>query len=143
MIARSLLLPGLGPRFWAEERALYNQSYEVNVVGTQPTALAIGVEENKCSPFAYLTPMLNVSRCSTQSVRPSWVLTTRSIFKKGPKRSKWGTMRLREFCGSLSCFVVLSHALGSICNGHPASRVIKNQDVTNSKNSIFNATAIS
>jgi hypothetical protein len=26
-------------------------------------------------------------------------------------------MRLREFCGSQSCFVVLFHALGSICNG--------------------------
>jgi hypothetical protein len=56
---------------------------------------------------------------------------------------KTGTMRLREFCGSQSCFVVLFHALGSICNGHPASKVIKNQDVTNSKKSIFNATAIS
>lgn len=28
-------------------------------------------------------------------------------------------------------------------NGHPASTVVKNQDVTNSKKSIFNATAIS
>jgi hypothetical protein len=32
-------------------------------------------------------------------------------------------MRLREFCGTRSCFVVLSCALGSICNGHPASEV--------------------
>jgi hypothetical protein len=34
---------------------------------------------------------------------------------------------LRDFCVSRSCFVVLSCALGSICNGHPASEVIKNQ----------------
>jgi hypothetical protein len=51
-------------------------------------------------------------------------------------------MRLREFCGSQSCFVVLRRALGSICNGHPASEVVKNQVVTNAKKSIFNATAI-
>jgi hypothetical protein len=34
---------------------------------------------------------------------------------------------LRDFCGTLSCFVVLSCALGSICNGHPASEVVKYQ----------------
>jgi hypothetical protein len=65
------------------------------------------------------------------------------FFRKRSGRSKWGTRRLREFCGSQSCFVVLFHALGSICNGHPASKVIKNQVVTNCKKSIFNATAIS
>jgi hypothetical protein len=64
------------------------------------------------------------------------VFTRRSMADKD-------TMRLREFCGSRSCFVVLRRALGSICNGHPASKVVKNQDVTNSKKSIFNATAIS
>jgi hypothetical protein len=33
------------------------------------------------------------------------------------------------FCVIRSCFVVLSRALGSICNGHPASEVVKNQSV--------------
>jgi len=28
---------------------------------------------------------------------------------------------------SSSCFVVLRRALGSICNGHPASKVVNNQ----------------
>jgi hypothetical protein len=37
------------------------------------------------------------------------------------------TMRLREFCGSQSCFVVPFGSLGSICTGHPASTVVKNQ----------------
>jgi hypothetical protein len=66
-----------------------------------------------------------------------------SVFKKfrplgvyqqidGPDKD---TMRLREFCGSRSCFVVLRRALGSICNGHPASKVVDNQEVTKSKNS--------
>jgi hypothetical protein len=31
--------------------------------------------------------------------------------------------RLRDFCVSLSCFVVLSCALGSICNGTSRERV--------------------
>ncbi len=64
-------------------------------------------------------------------VPTSWCTTMRSIFKKGAKRSKWGTMRLWEFCGSQSCFVVLFHAVGSICNGHPASEVVKNQVLEN------------
>ncbi len=32
-----------------------------------------------------------------------------------------------EFCGGQSCFVVPCRALGSICNGHPASKVVNNQ----------------
>jgi hypothetical protein len=46
------------------------------------------------------------------------VIISRSIAEKD-------TMRLREFCGSQSCFVVLRRALGSICNGHPASKVLR------------------
>ena len=36
-------------------------------------------------------------------------------------------MRSRGFCGTRLCSVVLRRALGSICNGHPASEVVKNQ----------------
>src|SRR5882762_8272522 len=40
------------------------------------------------------------------------------------------TQTLRDFCGSRLCSVVLRRALGSICNGHPASEVVENQIVT-------------
>jgi hypothetical protein len=46
------------------------------------------------------------------------------------------TMRLWDYCGSRLCSVVLRRALGSICNGHPASEVVKNQLHTIVKNSI-------
>ena len=59
------------------------------------------------------------------------------FFKKRSGRSKWGTRRLREFCGSQSCFVVHFYALGSICNGHPASEVVNNQVLAKSKNAYF------
>jgi hypothetical protein len=39
-------------------------------------------------------------------------------------------LRLREFCVGQLCSVVPRRALGSICNGHPASEVVKNQTVT-------------
>ena len=44
-----------------------------------------------------------------------------------PSSVEKGTRRLREFCGGQSCFVVPCRALGSICNGHPASKVVNNQ----------------
>jgi len=69
---------------------------------------------------------------------PDLLVSTEEIpgdrfFKQGSGWSKTGTMRLREFCGSQFCFVVLFHALESICNGHPASVVVDNQEVTKSK----------
>ena len=41
-----------------------------------------------------------------------------------------------EFCGTRSCFVVHCPALGSNCNGHPASEVVRNQVVTIAKTPI-------
>ena len=53
---------------------------------------------------------------------------------------RWGCPKgpetLRDFCVSQSCFVMLRRALGSICNGHPASEVVKNQRLTIDKNPI-------
>ncbi len=48
----------------------------------------------------------------------------------------YSTRCLRGFCGTRSCFVVLSRALGSICNGHPASEVVKYQLLAITKFSI-------
>jgi hypothetical protein len=50
------------------------------------------------------------------------VFTHTFDFKKGPKRSKWGTRRLREFCGSQWCFVML---LGSIATDIPRATLLK------------------
>jgi hypothetical protein len=36
-------------------------------------------------------------------------------------------LRVREFCGTRSCFVVLRPARLWISNGHPASVIAKNQ----------------
>jgi len=45
--------------------------------------------------------------------RPFMVCTREVDFEKGPKRSKWGTRRLREFCGSsVPACVGFSNALG-------------------------------
>ena len=77
-----------------------------------------------------------LERCSDLLVCTQEVPGDR-FFKKGSGRSKWGTRRLREFCGTSSCFVVLRRALGSICNGHPASEVVKNQVLANYKNAYF------
>ena len=55
-------------------------------------------------------------------------------------------MRLREVCGSQSCFVVLFLLRRSICNGHHASEllIIKKLQIKEvGKKSLFNATAIS
>jgi hypothetical protein len=54
--------------------------------------------------------------CHVMPVSSPWV-----------RREQAEARRLRDFCGTLSCFVVLSCALGSICNGHPASEVVKYQ----------------
>jgi hypothetical protein len=67
----------------------------------------------------------------TRKSRPADASESHDLLVCNPQIDyKTGTMRLREFCGSQSCFVVLSGALGSICNGHPASDVVGNQEVT-------------
>ena len=48
---------------------------------------------------------------------------------------------MRDFCGTRSCFVLLSHAQLWISNGHPASVAVENQHLTIEKNPIFDRTS--
>src|SRR5258708_21392114 len=85
--------------------------------------------------------VFQLSARSAQKASPRfWCAPGVRLPKKGPQKVKMGH---QQIAGVLWKSVVLFRALGSICNGHPASKVNKNQVVTNSKKSISNATAIS